>query len=148
MAFRPFRIVRASNRRGEDAYDKLRRVVGTRDEAALGWELSRLVGLERAMGMVTFYVTFDLAFVLDLASRCGISSRDRRERELVAWLESLKDPYGLWQHDAHPQLSRGLTFDLECGLRRLSDGDWVRNEDAANFTPFQCGRRRYWGADT
>ncbi len=29
----------------------------TRDESTLGWEVSRLVGLERAMGQVTFYVT-------------------------------------------------------------------------------------------
>ena len=32
----------------------------TRDESTLGWEISRLVGLERAMGQITFYVTFDL----------------------------------------------------------------------------------------
>ena len=47
----------------------------TRDESTLGWEVSRLVGLERAMGQVTFYVTFDLAFLLDLASRCGVPVR-------------------------------------------------------------------------
>lgn len=115
----------------------------TRDESTIGWELSRLVGLESALGQVTFYVTFDLAFLLDLASRCGVSIEDRRVRELVAYLETLRGPYGLWQHHAHPQLSRWLTFDLECSLHRLADGDWIGNEEAATFTPYQRGRRRY-----
>jgi hypothetical protein len=115
----------------------------TRDASTLGWELSRLVGLERAMGEVTFYVTFDLAFVLDLASRCGVSPQDRRVGELVAYLETLRGPYGLWQHPAHPQLSGWLTFDLESSLRRLADGDWIGNEEPASFTPYKRGRRRY-----
>lgn len=115
----------------------------TRDEATVGWEVSRLVGLERAMGQITFYVTFDPAFTLDLASRCGVSANDRRVHDIVVWLETLRGPYGLWEHRAHPQLSRWLTFDLECSLRRLADGDWVGNEDPASFTPYKCGHRRY-----
>ena len=115
----------------------------TRDESTLGWEVSRLVGLERAMGRLTFYVTFDLAFVLDLASRCGVSAQDRRVRELVAYLETLRGPYGLWKHPVHPQLSGWLTFDLESSLRRLRDGDWTGNEEPASFTPYRRGPRRY-----
>ncbi|MEN3274053.1 MAG: hypothetical protein V7636_2814 [Actinomycetota bacterium] len=115
----------------------------TRDDAALGWEVSRLVGLERAMGRITFYVAFDLAFVLDLASRCGVSPDDRRVRDLVDHLETRRGRHGMWEHHAHPQLSRWLTFDLECSLRRLADGDWVGNEEAASFTPYKRGRRRY-----
>lgn len=115
----------------------------TRDEAAVGWEVSRLVGLERAMGQITFYVTFDPAFTLDLASRCGVSTDDRRVHDLLDWLETLRGPYGLWQHHAHPQLSRWLTFDLECSLRRLAGGDWIGNEDPASFTAYKRGPRRY-----
>ena len=115
----------------------------TRDDSTLGWEVSRLVGLERAMGHITFYVTFDLAFLLDLASRCGVSSQDRRVRELVADLETQRGPFGLWQHPAHPQLSGWLTFDLESSLRRLDNGDWIGNEEPAGFTPYRRGPRRY-----
>jgi hypothetical protein len=95
------------------------------------------------MGRITFYVTFDLAFLLDLASRCGVSPEDRRVRDLVAYIGTLRGRYGLWEHHAHPQLSRWLTFDLECSLRRLADGDWIGNEEAASFTPYKRGRRRY-----
>ncbi|GAB3435785.1 prenyltransferase/squalene oxidase repeat-containing protein [Flindersiella endophytica] len=117
----------------------------SREESALGWEVSRLVGLERALGQVTFYVTFDSAFVLDLASRCGVSAADRRVRDLVGWLASLRGPYGLWEHQAHPQLSRWLTFDLECSLRRLADGDWIGNEEPARDPSGGTGRRRTRG---
>jgi hypothetical protein len=54
---------------------------------------------------------------------------DRRVRELVDYLETLRGPYGLWQHHAHPQLSRWLTFDLTLSLRRLVDGDWIGNQE-------------------
>ena len=115
----------------------------TRDPSTMGWEVSRLVGLERASGRFTFYVTFDLAFLLDLASRCGVSPEDRRVRELVTYVESLRSAFGLWEHRAHPQLSRWLTFDIESSLRRLAGGDWVGNEEPASFTPYKRGRRRY-----
>jgi hypothetical protein len=115
----------------------------TRDASTIGWEVSRLVGLERAMGQITFYATFDLAFLLDLASRCGVSPQDRRIHDLVDYLESLRGPYGLWQHAVHPQLAGWLTLDLETSLRRLDDGDWIGNEEPAGFTPYQRGARRY-----
>jgi hypothetical protein len=94
----------------------------THHAASIGWEVSRLVGLERASGVFTFYVTIDPAFLLDLASRCGFSPDHRRVRELVDFVERSRGAYGLWQHPAHPQLSRWLTFDLECSLRRLATG--------------------------
>lgn len=115
----------------------------TRDAATLGWEVSRLVGLEAAMGQVTFYTTHDLAFLLDLTSRCGVSPRDRRVHDLVDYLETLRGPYGLWQHATHPQLAGWLSLDLENSLRRLEDGDWIGNEEPATFTPYQHGPRRH-----
>ena len=115
----------------------------TRDAATLGWEVSRLVGLEPATGRFTFYATFDHAFLLDLASRSGVSPEDRRVRALVAFLEELRGPYGLWEHPVHPQLSRWLSFDIECSLRRLVDGDWIGDETPSTFTPYRARRRRY-----
>ena len=56
----------------------------------------------------------------------------------MAYLETLRGPYGLWQHPTHPQLSCWLSFDLKSSLRRLGDGDWVGNEELASFTPYRC----------
>ncbi len=115
----------------------------TRDQWSLGFEVARLVGFERARGTLTFYATFDLAFLLDLASRSGVAPDEPRVAELVEFLEGLRGPFGLWEHPAHPQLSRWLTFDLECSLRRLAAGDWIGDEEPAAFTPYKKGRRRY-----
>jgi hypothetical protein len=95
----------------------------SRRAASLGWEVSRLVGEERASGLFTFYVAIDSAFLLDIASRCGFTLAHARLGELVADLRRGRGAYGLWQHPSHPQLSRWLTFDIECSLRRLDDGD-------------------------
>lgn len=111
--------------------------------ASLGWEVSRLVGLERAGGLATFYVPIDPAFLLDLASRCGLSPDHRRVRDLVAYLESRRGPYGLWEHPVHPQLSRWLTFDIENSLGRLAGGDWTGRDEPATRTPSERPRRRY-----
>jgi hypothetical protein len=61
----------------------------------------------------------------------------------VDLIPTRRGPYGLWQHPAHPQLSRWLTFDLECSLRRLAEGDWIGNEGPAPSTPSNNPRRRY-----
>lgn len=97
----------------------------TRDQWSLGHEVARLTGFERARGTLTFYATFDLAFLLDLASRCGVAPDEPRVADLVEFLESRRGPFGLWEHPAHPQLSRWLTFDLDASLQRLRAGDWV-----------------------
>jgi hypothetical protein len=72
-----------------------------------------------------------------------VSSQDRRVHDLVDYLETLRGPYGLWQHPAHPQLTGWLTLDLETSRRQLEDGDWIGNEEPATFTPYRRGSRRY-----
>lgn len=115
----------------------------TRDEWTLGWELSRLVSLERASGRLTFYARFDLAFLLDIATRCGVSADDVRVADLVGFLEELRGRYGLWQHPSHPQLSRWLTLDILVSLRRLEGGRWTGSDVRVPFAPYPKRRRRY-----
>jgi hypothetical protein len=115
----------------------------TRDEWALGSELARLVGVEPAAGFITFYARFDLAFLLELATRLGAGADDRRLADLVAFLESRRTSHGLWQHPAYPELSRWLTFDLLLSLRRLAGGDWVGAAFPTSFRAYPRRRRRY-----
>ncbi len=115
----------------------------TRDEWALGFEVSRLVALQRASGQLTFYATFDLAFLLDIASRCDVSAEDVRVSDLLAFLESLRGPYGLWPHHAHPQLSRWLTLDIETSLRRLTTEGWTGSDEHVSVQAYPKRRRRY-----
>lgn len=115
----------------------------TRDEAALGFEITRLLGVEPARGFATFYGPFDLVLLLDLAGRVGISPEDARVAGLVAFLESVRGPQGLWEHPVYPHLSRWLTLDILASLRRLETGDWRGSRVGVPFRPYPKHRRRY-----
>jgi hypothetical protein len=94
-------------------------------------------------GFVTFYGRFDLGLLLDVAGRCGASVDDARVKDLVDFIASLRGPYGLWDHPAHPQLSRWLTLDLLASLRRVAAGEWSGSDLRAPFTPYPKVQRRY-----
>jgi GNAT superfamily N-acetyltransferase len=117
----------------------------TRDQWSLGHEVARLLGFERARGTLTFYATFDLAFLLDLASRSGVAPDEPRVADLVDFLDSKRGPYGLWEHPAHPQLSRWLSFDLDASLTRLQAGDWTGtgSTERVALRAYPKRRRRY-----
>jgi hypothetical protein len=112
----------------------------TRDEWALGTEVARLTGVDEVPGFITSYARFDLAFVLELASRAGASADDPRVRDLLAFLESQRGPAGLWEHPERAELGRWLTFDLLASQRRLESGDWVGGAPRVPFRP--ATRRR------
>jgi hypothetical protein len=115
----------------------------TRDEWALGWEVARLTGIEPPAGFITFYARFDLAFVLELAGRCGAARDDPRVDDLVEFLLALRGETGLWQHPAYPELARWLTFDVLRSLRRLEGGDWTGLAPRTAFRAYPKRRRRY-----
>ncbi|WP_316524234.1 hypothetical protein [Kitasatospora brasiliensis] len=107
----------------------------TRDEWALGTEVARLHGRERATGFISLHSRFDLAFVLDLVSRTGVSAQDSRVADLVEFLDGLRGPAGLWEHPRHPDLSRWLTFDLLASLGRLAADGWSGEGPRLRFRP-------------
>jgi hypothetical protein len=111
----------------------------TRDEWALGTEVARLTGTDPVPGFITSYARFDLAFVLELASRIGASVDDPRVRDLISFLETRRRRGGLWEHPERPDLGRWLTFEILLSLRRLEAGDWT---GGAPRLPFRSAVRR------
>lgn len=101
----------------------------TREESTFGAEVSRLCGAEDPAGFVTFYARFDLAFLLELCSRAGVSREDRRMGELASEIEGRRNDAGLFEHPVYPHLSRWLTLDVLTSLLRLESGDWVSRDD-------------------
>jgi hypothetical protein len=116
----------------------------TREAHTLGFEVTRLVGVERAHGFLTYYARYDLALVLDLCWRVGANREDERIDELVAFLQGLQGEYGLWEYSQRPQISRWVTFDLLRSLSRLDEeGDWLSLEPRTPFQPYPKRHRRY-----
>lgn len=116
----------------------------TREKFSLGFEVARLVGAEPARGFTTYYARFDLAQLLDLCWRIGATREDERVAELVEFVLAQQGPYGLWQYEARPQVSRWVTFDL---LRSLSHLDqetgWLSLEPRTPFRPYPKKIKRY-----
>ena len=114
----------------------------TREAAVLGYEVARIIGAELAHGFMTTFARFDLAQLLDLCWRIGATTDDPRVAEMVAFVNELQGPFGLWEYTAQPQVSRWVTFDLLRSLLRLKGGEpeeWISLEPR---TPFQAYPRR------
>ena len=136
LAYHPAR------RSGPEARRALDLLLGreTRERHTLGFEVARLIGVERARGFLTYYARFDLAFVLNLCWRTGASQEDERIAELIEFVQELQGPFGLWEYTPRPQASRWVTFDLLRSLSHLDEAaGWLGLEPR---TPFQAYARR------
>lgn len=93
---------------------------GTHELSNLGLEVARMVGVEPALGFFTYFARFDLALVIDLCGRVGISKDEPRVADLLEFICSLRGKYGLWETADWPQAARWLTFDMTRSLNRIS----------------------------
>src|SRR5690606_10443402 len=94
-------------------------------------------------GFLTFYARFDLALLLDLCARVGVSREDERAAELVNFARGLQGPYGLWEYAPRPQVSRWLTFDLLRSLAALEAGEGgEKSISRGPRTPFRTYPRK------
>jgi hypothetical protein len=107
----------------------------TKAELNLGFDISRLIGIEPSRGWITYYPRLDPAHILKLCSRIEASIDDPRVESLVNFVQGLQNDNGLWECKLHPQATRWLTYDLLNSITVLkSDVDWVSHEPR---TPFQ-----------
>jgi hypothetical protein len=125
-------------RTGEAARRAMDHLLGreTRDAHAVGYEVARIAGAEILRGYITYFARFDLALILNLCAKTGISKDDERVSDLVSFLLSLRGKHGLWQYRNRPQISRWLTFDLIQSMALLDSGmGWIGLEPR---TPFRA----------
>ena len=116
----------------------------TREREAIGYEVARMVGLEPVRGFFTRYARFDLAMILDLCWRLGVSSDDPRVADLIGYIREEQGPQGLWRNEAFPQASRWISLDLLRSLARLRPEEhWLSTEPRTPFQPYSRGERRW-----
>ncbi|MBN2548084.1 MAG: hypothetical protein JXB15_02915 [Anaerolineales bacterium] len=109
----------------------------TREAESLGVEVARMTGAEPLRGFFTYFARFDLALILSLCGRMGVSKDDPRLEDLLTFIRSLQGPYGLWEYRDRPQVSRWLTFDLLRSLSMLDQaGEWMGMEPRTPFRPY------------
>jgi hypothetical protein len=116
----------------------------TRERHALGVEIARTIGAELARGLFTYHARYDAALSLDLCWRIGAGLDDARVAGLVGFLRDIQGPYGLWEYQTRPQVSRWLTFDLIRSLSHLDEASsWISLEPRTPFRAYPRRRKRY-----
>ncbi len=126
-------------RTGEPARRALDHLLGreTREAYAIGTEVARLAGAEKPHGFFTYFARFDLALVLDLCARTGLSKEDARLADLLEFIQGLQGEFGLWEYREQPQVSRWLTFDLLRSMSHLEAvSGWIGEEPRTPFRPY------------
>jgi hypothetical protein len=132
LALHPTRRTSKSARRGLD----LLLAHEHRQANALGFEVARIIGTEPPRGGFTYFKRYDVAQILDLSWRIGASMEDPRVAANVRFVSDLQGPYGLWEYQRHPEISRWISFDILRSLSRLDkETNWFSMEPR---TPFQA----------
>jgi hypothetical protein len=110
----------------------------------LGFMIARIIGLESSLGQITFMAKFDIAHILNLCWRVGVSIEDQRVYELIEFIKSEQGEYGLWEHLKHPQATRWLTFDLLRSLLHINNNvEWISEEPRTPFQAYPKKNKRY-----
>ena len=140
LAHHPERRLNPSARRGLD----LLLAHEHRPVGALGFEVARIIGEEPPRGAFTYFKRYDLAQILDLSWRIGASLEDPRIEENVKFVSGLQGPYGLWEYERHPHISRWITFDILRSLSRLDTASgWLSMEPRTPFQAYPKKPKRY-----
>jgi hypothetical protein len=115
-----------------------------RQAHTLGFEVARLIGFEPPRGGFTYFRRYDIAQMLDLSWRIGVSLEDERLAQNVDFIKSLQGPYGLWKYDRFPEITRWISFDILRSLSKLEDsGDWLSMEPRTKFQPYPKKEKRF-----
>ncbi|UCB60645.1 MAG: terpene cyclase/mutase family protein, partial [Candidatus Bathyarchaeota archaeon] len=115
-----------------------------RQAHTLGFEVARIIGAERPRGGFTYFRRYDVAQILDLSWRIGASLEDGRVADNVQFVKELQGPYGLWEYQHYPEVSRWVTFDLLRSLSRLDkETSWISTEPRTPFQPYPKKPRRF-----
>ena len=140
LALHPVRRTSESASRG---LDKLL-AQEQRQAHTLGFEVARIVGAEPPRGGFTYFKRYDIAQMLDLSWRIGVNLDDFRVAENVRFVRELQGPYGLWEYERYPEVSRWITFDLLRSLTRLDqESDWISTEPRTPFQSYPKKPRRF-----
>lgn len=140
LALHPTRRTSQSARRGLD----LLLAHEHRQASALGFEVTRIIGVEPPRGAFTYFKRYDVAQILDLSWRIGASLEDPRVLENVKFVKEMQGSYGLWEYGRHPEASRWVTFDLLRSLTKLdSETDWFSMEPKTTFQAYPKKPKRF-----
>ncbi len=140
LAYHPKR--KASN----EAQKALDLILGTKIflRNTIGFNIARLIGLEKSIGRITFMARFDMAQILDLCWRVEASKNDVRIEEFINFVKEKQGKNGIWEYLPYPRASRWITFDLLRTFSNLDDKeDWISFEPSTPFSSYLKKKLRF-----
>lgn len=134
-------------RKSEAARKALDLILGheSRDKSCVGFETARIVGAEPSHGFLTCFARFDMAQILDICSRTGITTEDERVRDIVDSVRQMQGKYGLFEYSIS-QASRWVTLDILRSLSRMEStggNGWTGTEPRTPFQAYPKRTKRY-----
>lgn len=115
-----------------------------KETGSIGYEVARMIGAEQTRGLLTHYVRYDCAFILDLCCRTGMGTDDERVGDIIGFLLSQQGPYGLWEYKPNPGASRWITFDILKSLSLIdTQTDWLSFEPRTPFQRYPGKQKRF-----
>ncbi len=115
-----------------------------KEAGSVGFEAARTLGFEQPRGLLTHYVNYDCAFILDLCTRIGIGKTDERVADIINFLLAQQGPYGLWEYAPNPAATRWVTFDILCSLAGIdSKTTWSSMIPRSKFQKYPKKQKRY-----
>ncbi|MFX1274710.1 MAG: hypothetical protein ACFFBP_04805 [Promethearchaeota archaeon] len=111
---------------------------------SMGFNIARLMGLEKSIGMITFMAKFDIAHLLNLCWRIGASVEDSRVKNFIEFVIEEKTKYGMWTYKPQPSASKWLTYDLLLSLSQLDEKiEWMSQEPPTPFKAYPTKLKRF-----
>lgn len=115
---------------------------GTQEASSLGFDAARMIGAEPFRGFFTYFARFDPGLLLRLCAQIGASLEDERVAQLVDFIRSQQNAYGIWEYRERPQASRWVTFVLLQALSQVDQSEgWVSLEPPTPFKPEVYGKQ-------
>ena len=136
----------SKRRRSKEAQKALDLILSTdmKLRMSMGFNLARLIGLEKSIGMITYMAKFDIAHLLNLSWRVGANKEDTRVSSFMEFVLEEKGMYGLWTYRNYPLASKWLTYDLLLSLSKLNEEvEWISQEPPTPFRAYPKKERRF-----
>ncbi|MFW9930224.1 MAG: hypothetical protein ACFFD1_12590 [Candidatus Thorarchaeota archaeon] len=116
----------------------------TKDRMTLGFEVARIMGFETIGGTLTYFAKLDQALTLDLCWRIGVSSDDKRLKNILSFIENEMNEFNLIQYFSKPQATRWINFDILRSITNLKMiKEWVSKEPTTPFTRYFRVKKRF-----
>lgn len=116
----------------------------TMERHSMGLNIARCLGIEKSTGFFSYFAEHDIALILSIISKTGVSIQDSRVKGIVDTVKSFQNEFGLIEYEKSPIVTQWLTYDVSIYLDEISHGDtWINKIPDYALKSYQKNKVRY-----